>query len=98
MKNLFNTNKKYFLIYLISIVLMVTIWSVTTDPPNEPELQRQSTDTERVEEPNIQYVTAPKGVFGYVNEMLTTVIGVINIIAFGYQMRDRRRKKININQ
>jgi len=98
MKNLFNTNKKYFLIYLISIVLMVTIWSVTTGPPNEPELQRQSSDTERVEEPNIQYVTAPKGVFGYVNEMLTTVIGVINIIAFGYQMRDRRRKKININQ
>lgn len=92
--NLVNTNKKYFLIYIISIILMVAIWNVTNEPPKDFNIQSKTSETERVEQPNIQYVTAPKGVFDYMNEMLTTVIGVINIIAFGYQMRDRRRKKI----
>lgn len=40
----------------------------------------------------IQYVESPKGVFDYINEILTLVIGLINIIAFGYQMKDRRTK------
>tara|TARA_B110000977_G_scaffold189357_1_gene258720 strand:- start:1109 stop:1324 length:216 start_codon:yes stop_codon:yes gene_type:complete len=71
---------------------MVSIWGVTTDPPNEPQLQRQSSATERVEEMEIQYVMENKGVFDYVNEILTTVIGMINIIAFGYQMKERKRK------
>ena len=44
----FKTNKRYFFIYLISIILMVSIWGVTTDPPNEPQLQRQSSATEKV--------------------------------------------------
>lgn len=88
----FKTNKRYFFIYLISIILMVSIWGVTTDPPNEPQLQRQSSATERVEEMEIQYVMENKGVFDYVNEILTTVIGMINIIAFGYQMKERKRK------
>lgn len=88
----FKTNKRYFFIYLISIILMVSIWGVTTDPPNEPQLQRQSSATERVEEMDIQYVMENKGVFDYVNEILTTVIGMINIIAFGYQMKERKRK------
>lgn len=88
----FKTNKRYFFIYLISIILMVSIWGVTTKPPNEPQLQRQSSATERVEEMDIQYVMENKGVFDYVNEILTTVIGMINIIAFGYQMKERKRK------
>mgnify|MGYP006147746395 CR=1 FL=1 len=87
MNNLINTNKKYFLIYLISIGLIVTIWNVTIGPP-ETIIIDQIPDTHRLE-------IEPKEVFGYVNEMLTTIIGMCNIIAFGYQMRDRKRKKLN---
>jgi len=38
-----------------------------------------------------KYVENSKGVFDYLNEILTTVIGIINIITFGYQMKDRRK-------
>ena len=37
-----------------------------------------------------------KSIFDYVNEIITTLVGVINIITFMYQMRDRKQKnKIN---
>tara|TARA_R110000803_G_scaffold187570_1_gene249941 strand:+ start:334 stop:558 length:225 start_codon:yes stop_codon:yes gene_type:complete len=72
---------------------MVIIWSVTTELPNEPQIQQQLSDVARVEHSQIQYLTSPKGVFDYINEILTTVIGVINIVTFGYQMRDKKLKK-----
>ena len=76
-----NTNKKYFLIYIISIILMVVIWNVTIEPTNIIV-----SDTDRME-------IEPKEVFGYVNELIGTILGVINIVTFGYQMRDRRKKQ-----
>ena len=54
----------------------------------------QISENERVIEPKVQYIQAPKGFFGYINEILTTIIGVVNIVTFGYQMRDRKRKKL----
>ncbi len=41
----------------------------------------------------IEYVESPKSVFDYINEILTTIIGLINIITFVYQMKDRRRSE-----
>ena len=79
-----NTNKKYFLIYIISIILIVVIWNVTIGT-TEVMITEHGSDTDRME-------IEPKEVFGYVNEMLTTIIGLINIVAFGYQMRDRRKQ------
>ena len=76
-----NTNKKYFLIYIISIILIVVIWNVTIEPTNIIV-----SDTDRME-------IEPKEVFGYVNELIGTILGVINIVTFGYQMRDRRKKQ-----
>ena len=76
-----NTNKKYFLIYIISIILMVVIWNVTIEPTDIIV-----SDTDRME-------IEPKEVFGYVNELIGTILGVINIVTFGYQMRDRRKKQ-----
>ena len=81
-----NTNKKYFLIYIISIILMVVIWNVTIGP-SETIITEHGSDTHRIE-------VEPKEVFGYVNELIGTILGIINIITFGYQMRDRRRKRI----
>lgn len=54
----------------------------------------QISENERVIEPKVQYIQTPKGFFGYINEILTTIIGVVNIVTFGYQMRDRRRKTL----
>ena len=87
MNNLINTNKKYFLIYIISIISIVVIWNVTIGAP-ETIIKEHGSDTDRMD-------IEPEEVFGYVNEMLTTIIGMCNIIAFGYQMRDRKRKKLN---
>ena len=82
-----NTNKKYFLIYIISIILIVVIWNVTIGT-TEAMITEHGSDTDRME-------IEPNEVFGYVNEMLTTIIGLINIVAFGYQMSDRRKTKLN---
>jgi len=41
----------------------------------------------------IEYVESPESVFDYINEILTTIIGLINIITFVYQMKDRRRSE-----
>ena len=77
---------------------MVVIWNVTNEPSKEPIQQSKISEVERVEYPPIQYIDSPKGVFGYMNEMLTTIIGIINIVAFGYQMRDRRKKQTSYNK
>ena len=80
MNNLIN-NKKYLLIYLASIIIMASVWCITIEPTDIIV-----SDTDRME-------IEPKEVFGYVNELIGTILGVINIVTFGYQMRDRRRKK-----
>lgn len=60
---------------------MVVIWNVTIEPTDIIV-----SDTDRME-------IEPKEVFGYVNELIGTILGVINIVTFGYQMRDRRKKQ-----
>lgn len=34
-----------------------------------------------------------KSIFDYVNEIITTLVGLVNIITFVYQMKDRKDKK-----
>ena len=53
----------------------------------------QISENARVIEPKIQYVQAPKGFFSYINEILTTIIGLINIITFAFQVKNNKRKK-----
>lgn len=78
--------------YIVSLLAIILIWNISPDIDKEPRLMEQISENERVTEPKVQYIQAPKGFFGYINEILTTVIGAVNIITFGYQMRDRRRK------
>ena len=79
--------------YIVSLLAIVLIWSISPDINKEPRLMEQISENERVVEPKVQYIQAPKGFFGYINEILTTIIGVVNIVTFGYQMRDRRKKR-----
>lgn len=79
--------------YIVSLLAIILIWSISPDINKEPRLMEQISENERVVEPKVQYIQAPKGFFGYINEILTTIIGVVNIVTFGYQMRDRRKKR-----
>ena len=47
----------------------------------------------RIEHYPIYVNQPPKGIMGYMNEILTLVIGIINIITFGYQIKDRKKPK-----
>lgn len=47
--------------------------------------------TEPITGTSEEYVEDSKSVFDYFNEILTTIIGIINIITFWYQMKDRRK-------
>jgi len=80
--------------YIVSLLAIILIWNISPDINKEPRLMEQISENERVIEPKVQYIQAPKGFFGYINEILTTIIGVVNIVTFGYQMRDRRRKTL----
>ena len=80
--------------YIVSLLAIILIWNISPDINKEPRLMEQISENERVIEPKVQYIQAPKGFFGYINEILTTIIGVVNIATFGYQMRDRRRKTL----
>jgi hypothetical protein len=80
--------------YIVSLLVIILIWNISPDFDKEPRLIEQISENERVAEPKVQYIQTPKGIFGYINEILTTVIGVVNIVTFGYQMRDRKRKKL----
>ena len=80
--------------YIVSLLAIILIWNISPDIDNEPMLMEQISENERVAEPIVQYIQAPKGFFGYINEILTNVIGVVNIITFGYQMKDRKRKTL----
>jgi hypothetical protein len=80
--------------YIVSLLAIILIWNISPDIDKEPRLMEQISENERVVEPKVQYIQAPKGFFGYINEILTTIIGVVNIITFGYQMRDRKRKTL----
>lgn len=33
-------------------------------------------------------------IFDYVNEIITTLVGLVNIITFVYQMKDRKQNKV----
>ena len=85
---------KFTLTYIVSLLAIILIWNISPDINKEPRLMEQISENERVIEPKVQYIQAPKGFFGYINEILTTIIGVVNIVTFGYQMRDRRRKTL----
>ena len=80
--------------YIVSLLAIILIWNISPDFDKEPRLMEQISENERVVEPKVQCIQAPKGFFGYINEILTTIIGVVNIVTFGYQMRDRKRKKL----
>ena len=80
--------------YIVSLLAIILIWNISPDINKEPRLMEQISENERVIEPKVQYIQAPKGFFGYINEILTTIIGVVNIVTFGYQMRDRKRKTL----
>lgn len=84
---------KYISTYIVSLLALVLIWNISPDINKEPQLMEQISENERTAEPKIEYVQAPKGIFGYINEILTTVIGLVNLITFGYQMKDRRKRK-----
>jgi hypothetical protein len=36
-----------------------------------------------------------KSIFDYVNEIITTLVGLVNIITFVYQMKDRKQNQNN---
>ena len=35
-----------------------------------------------------------KSIFDYVNEIITTLVGLVNIITFVYQMKDRKQNQV----
>ena len=86
-------NYKYILTYIVSLLAIVFIWNISPDIDKEPKVMEQVSENARVIEPKIQYVQAPKGFFSYINEILTTVIGLINIITFAFQVRNNKRRK-----
>ena len=94
---------KYILIYILSSLLLSFIWYRGFEIPKRMEMkeyymapppQEMGNDTTIVylkREPELtSYVE--KSIFDYVNEIITTLVGVINIITFMYQMRDRKQK------
>tara|TARA_B110000285_G_C14998617_1_gene550214 strand:- start:823 stop:1104 length:282 start_codon:yes stop_codon:yes gene_type:complete len=87
-------NYKYILTYIVSLLAIVFIWNISPDIDKEPKVMEQVSENARVIEPKIQYVQAPKGFFSYINEILTTVIGLINIITFAFQVRNNKSSKI----
>tara|TARA_R110000744_G_scaffold225161_1_gene343620 strand:- start:2392 stop:2673 length:282 start_codon:yes stop_codon:yes gene_type:complete len=86
-------NYKYILTYIVSLLAIIFIWNISPDIDKEPKIMEQISENARVIEPKIQYVQAPKGFFSYINEILTTVIGLINIITFAFQVRNNKRSK-----
>jgi len=100
---------KYILIYTLSVLFIGFIWYRGFEIPNRieriksysmessPPPQEMGNDTTIVyleREPVVtHYPQQQKSIFDYVNEILTTIIGLINIITFGYQMKDRKSKK-----
>jgi hypothetical protein len=100
---------KYFLIYILSGLLITFIWYKGFEIPNEikrvdyfnsppppPSIDGMIRDTVIYYLENepivVQSPQQKKGVFEYINEILTMLIGIINIITFGYQMKDRKSK------
>ena len=79
--------------YIVSLLAIILIWSISPEIIKEPRFKEQNSENERVVEPIVQYIQAPKGFFGYIYDILTTIIRVVNIVTFGYQMRDRRKKR-----
>ena len=86
-------NYKYILTYIVSLLAIIFIWNISPDIDKEPKIMEQISENARVIEPKIQYVQAPKGFFSYINEILTTVIGLINIVTFAFQVRNNKRRK-----
>lgn len=86
-------NYKYILTYIVSLLAIIFIWNISPDIDKEPKIMEQISENARVIEPKIQYVQAPKGFFSYINEILTTIIGLINIITFAFQVKNNKRKK-----
>jgi len=97
---------KYILIYTLSVLLLFFVWYRGFEIPKRMEVkeysmelssppQEMGNDTTIVylkREPELtSYVE--KSIFDYVNEIITTLVGLINIITFVYQMRDRKNKK-----
>jgi hypothetical protein len=86
-------NYKYILTYIVSLLAIIFIWNISPDIDKEPKIMEQISENARVIEPKIQYVQAPKGFFSYINEILTTIIGLINIITFAFQVKNNKRRK-----
>lgn len=97
---------KYILIYILSVLLLFFVWYRGFEIPKRMEVkeysmelpsppQEMGNDTTIVylkREPELtSYVE--KSIFDYVNEIITTLVGLVNIITFVYQMRDRKNKK-----
>jgi hypothetical protein len=97
---------KYILIYILSVLLLFFVWYRGFEIPKRMETkeysmelpsppQEMGNDTTIVylkREPELtSYVE--KSIFDYVNEIITTLVGLVNIITFVYQMRDRKNKK-----
>ena len=103
-----NRRMKYILIYTLSTLLLFFVWyrgfeipkrvqqmeSYSMELPSPP--QEMSNDTTIVylkREPALtSYVE--KSIFDYVNEIITTLVGLVNIITFVYQMKDRKQNKV----
>lgn len=97
---------KYLLIYILSFLLVSFIWYRGFEIPKRMEVReyymdRPSTPQEVDNDTTVVYLervpelTAPieKSLIDYINEILSTVVGLINLIAFRYQMKDRKKRQ-----
>lgn len=94
---------KYLLVYILSFLLVSFIWYRGFEIPKRMEMkeysmalppQEMGNDTTIVHLERVSELTSPaeKSLFDYINEILTTVVGLINLIAFRYQMKDRKKE------
>jgi len=100
---------KYILIYTLSALLLFFVWyrgfeipkrvqqmeSYSMELPSPPQEMGNDTTIVYLErEPDLtSYVE--KSIFDYVNEIITTLVGLVNIITFVYQMKDRKQNQNN---
>lgn len=98
---------KYILIYTLSALLLFFIWyrgfeipnriermeSYSMEAPTPPQEFSNDTTIVYLEREPVLTSYVEKSIFDYVNEIMTTLVGLVNIITFVYQMKDRKSKR-----
>jgi len=98
---------KYITVYGLSILLLSFIWyrgfeipkrmevkEYSMELPSPPQEMGNDTTIVYLEREPVLTSYSEKSIFDYVNEIITTLVGLINIITFMYQMKDRKLKKL----